>query len=794
MNTRLGIIAVTAVVVVATAAAVGWALVAQSADMPGGDVEIVPGNPDVTGSAGNKTDAGTPTEPDTASHEAYMAAAGAVEITTREQLIELARTAQAIYRDQQPSWFSSESEDDSMVMTDEFMDLQSDRESFSLDAAPDSLTTGESVQPQSDPGGLPAAPVEQAGTDPDAPDYSTTNVQVAGVDEPDYLKNDGEYAYIAIDNTLTIVDVWPASEIHTVTKVALDITPNDIEEVLLGDGSDKLVVFYTAASNDPGEDGVDLLGRSHSLTTHVVIIDISDRESPGILTDYAIDGWFESARMIGDRVYVVTADSLDYGNPDFPIIMESGMEVMPRAFYFGDDLLLSTFTTISIIDVSGDGDGATNTIASETYLMGETGTYYVTHSNLYLTYIKDLDLNYDREQVQLEIFLEAVTQLLPVEVRERVMEMRNANGMLGPEARWEAVEIVEEYFNSLGTEERNQLEDDIEEAITSRAWGVMKSDSKTIIHKVSIDEGTIKYQARGEVPGTLLNQFSLGESNGGERLRVATTLAHPDVFGGPDRSNSVYTLDADLEMVGSLEGVAPGERIYSARFMGERLYMVTFQQIDPFFVIDISGDVPRILGELKIPGFSNYLHPYDGKHVIGVGRDTTLDDGRWVRELGLKVALFDVSDVSNPKVAGEIIIGGASTSSGALWDHKAFFFDERHNMISMPVDGPYPELMGTLDPSEHANVFKGGAYPTPHWSGFYILDVDPQNGIRMRGEVSHSAVSSDMGYVSPRTFYVGDVLYTVLDDTLVASDIDSLERLGFVRLLGSGLLIDYLKQ
>ena len=212
--------------------------------------------------------------------------------------------------------------------------------------------------------------------------------------------------------------------------------------------------------------------------------------------------------------------------------------------------------------------------------------------------------------------------------------------------------------------------------------------------------------------------------------------------------------------------------------------------LHPFFVIDIPGDTPRILGELKIPGFSNYLHPYDGKHVIGVGRDTTLDDGRWVRKLGLKVALFDVSDVSDPKVAGEIIMGGASTSSEALWDHKAFFFDARHNMISMPVDGPYVELMGMLDPSEHGKVLEGGAYTTPYWSGFYILDVDPQNGIETRGEVSHSAVSSDMGYVSPRTFYVGDVPYTVLDNALVASDIDSLERLGFVRLLGSGLLIN----
>ena len=91
---------------------------------------------------------------------------------------------------------------------------------------------------------------------------------------------------------------------------------------------------------------------------------------------------------------------------------------------------------------------------------------------------------------------------------------------------------------------------------------------------------------------------------------------------GTIRSNAVYVLDEQLEIVGELEEIAPDESIFSTRFMGDRLYMVTFQQIDPFFVIDLSSDTPKILGELKIPGFSNYLHPYDEEHVIGVGRDT----------------------------------------------------------------------------------------------------------------------------------------------------------------------------
>lgn len=748
MNTRLSIIivAVTVGVAAAAAAAVGWALVAQQADMQ--DCNIVqesgpasePRSSDVTGFVDNKTDAEALLDANTVPSAMEMAAAGVVEITTRKQLIELVRTTQAVYPDR-PFW------------------------------------------------ALGAAPAAQTETDPRVTDYAA-NAQVTGIDELDYLKNDDRYAYIAVGSTLIIADVWPASEMHTVTKVDLAITPNEIDNMLLGDNGDKLVVFYTAESDDPVEGSFDL-GRFQSPTTHAVVIDVSDRESPEILTDYAIDGWFEDAHMMGDRVYVVTTDPLNDDRLDFPTIMESGTETVPRAFYFEDDWRLSTFTTISAIDVSGDGDGA-SAIISKTYLMGETGAHYVTPSNLYLTYVKSFPPYYYHEQSTREI-IRGTLPLLPAVVQEQIRDQIDPPGWLTmDEPPWAgpATTILTDYFNSLDTDERDRFMTDVENAIGPRNSDILKSKFQTVIHKVSIDDGSIEYLARGEMPGILLNRFSIDEDNGGERLRVSTTLEHLGVFGGPARSNSVYTLDAGLEMVGSLEGVAPDELTYVTRFMGERLYMGAFQHADPFFVIDISSDAPRMLGELKISGIPHYLHPYDDRHVIWVGRDAPLDDVPGVRDLGLKVALFDVSDVSNPTVAGEIVIGDASTYSGMLLDHKVFSFDGRRNMISIPVDGPYPGLAGTLDPYEQDNTFKDAIHPTPYWSGFYILDVEPQDCISIRGAVSHSAVSSGGSYVDPRTFYIENVLYSAADDALIASDIDSLERLGFVRLLGNGMLID----
>ena len=694
---------------------------------------------------------------------------GALEITTREQLADVINAASLQDRSE-GRWQAGMGSDMMMFARSDVMMEASEPAMMFDDAA------------------------ETAGGD-GGTDYSTTNVQVEGVDEPDYVKNDGQYAYVAARNMLTIVDVWPASDMGVVTKVALDIDPDYIRDMFLN--GDDLVVFYTSQSDDLVIPEYDFEPRrSYKPVTHAVVLDVSDRSAPEIRTKYSIDGWFEDARMIGDSVYVVATSHVDFDRPDFPIILRDSEEVAPRVFYFDDEWNLSTFTTLAEIDLSGGGGGGGGSISSETFLMGNTGTYYVTHSYFYLTYLQSVPPGYNYEQAAKERFFEAIVPLLPAEVQRDILDAQEAEWLEGSRGQWQVIaEILEDYYNGLGAGERDRLFERIQDALISYDSALERDRTKTVIHKVSIGgEDGIEYVARGAVPGRLLNQFSLGESGGGDRLRVATTTEYYTEYGGFSRSNGVYALDHNLEEVGSLEGVAPDESIYSARFMGDRLYLVTFQQVDPFFVIDISGDAPRILGELKIPGFSNYLHPYDENHVIGVGRDTTLEDDRWVRQLGLKIALFDVSDVSNPSVSGDLIIGDSETYSDALSSHKAFFFDGARDILSMPVKGPYRDLGDTLHPSESENVIEYDDY-RDYWSGFYILKLDAEDGIGIRGTISHSAVSADpLPYAdgSARTFYIEDVLYTISDGAMVASDTDSLERLGFVRLAGTGALVGYL--
>jgi uncharacterized secreted protein with C-terminal beta-propeller domain len=261
------------------------------------------------------------------------------------------------------------------------------------------------------------------------------------------------------------------------------------------------------------------------------------------------------------------------------------------------------------------------------------------------------------------------------------------------------------------------------------------------VYKVAVDRLSMVNVARGEFRGWLLNQFSMDEKDG--YLRVATTTSWSEP------KNGVYVLDSDLAVVGALEGLAPTERIYSARFLGDTLYLVTFRQIDPFFVIDLSKPVsPRVLGELKIPGFSSYLHPLDDTHVIGIGSENST----------VKISLYNVTDPTNPVEQSKYLAPGGSWSM-AQSDHKAFLFDRERNLLVIP--------MWTSSSSK---------YGTSYWAGAYVLNVSVEDGVSLWGTVSHNGQS---GYDQPfRALYIGDTLYTVSYTSVRATSLLDLSAQG----------------
>jgi uncharacterized secreted protein with C-terminal beta-propeller domain len=306
---------------------------------------------------------------------------------------------------------------------------------------------------------------------------------------------------------------------------------------------------------------------------------------------------------------------------------------------------------------------------------------------------------------------------------------------------------------------------------------------RTAIHRIGIENESITFEATGEVPGYVLNQFSMDEHNG--YFRIATTSRdNTRTFREATSQNNVYVLDTDLNIVGKLEDLAPGETIYSARFMGDKGYLVTFRQIDPLFVIDLEEPTdPKVLGQLKVTGYSDYLHPYDENHLIGIGKETELDKDNPLQQ-GVKISLFDVSDISNPVEIDKYEIGDRGTESPVLDDHKALLFDKTRNLLVIPV------LVAEIDPNDYEGEVPEWVHGEFVWQGACVFDISP-DGIEYRGGITHLEDDTDLlksgywfysDYAVERSLYIDDVLYTISSMKIKMNNLETLVEINEVEL------------
>jgi len=622
-------------------------------------------------------------------------------------------------------------------------------------------------------GALPAA-AESSGADGGgASDYSETNVQVEGVDEPDIVKNDGKYIYVVSGNKVVIVDAFPAEEMETFGELEFE---NGVSNIFIND--DKLVVFtygreYVDTGTRCGDDleiGV-RCGSYPRETTKVLIYDVSDRENPELDKEVSADGYFVDARMIGDYVYLISSKHISLRNFVLPMFEVDGIERSVAAtdvYYFDSPDNSYIFNSVTAIDID-DGD-----VNSEVYLMGSSRTIYVSEDNIYLTYQKRF--SYDE---YMGMYVEKVAlPILPNDKDEEVEAILD-----GDDNAYEKFEeingVVEEYV-----EDNYEDVEEFMEILERFELDVQRESEKTIVHKIGIDKLDIDYKAKGEVPGRVLNQFSMDEFDG--TFRIATTTGN--LWEGSSL-NHLYVLDGDLEIIGSVEDLAQGEKIYSVRFMGERAYIVTFKKVDPLFVIDLSdARDPEVLGYLKITGYSDYLHPYDENHVIGIGKETVAPtaeeaggreiDFAWYQ--GVKISLFDVSDVEHPVERAKIIIGDRGTESYALHDHKAFLFDKERELLVIPI------ALAKISEEEYGGEVPGNARGERVWQGAFVLDIN-LDGISERGRITHydDDESLDRWYYGgqkavQRSLYMDDVLYTISQSKVMAHDLESIEEINGV--------------
>jgi uncharacterized secreted protein with C-terminal beta-propeller domain len=474
-----------------------------------------------------------------------------------------------------------------------------------------------------------------------------------------------------------------------------------------------------------------------------IVYDIKDKKNPKQLREIEIEGGYVSSRKIGSRIYFVTNKYIDYYLFRNETVEDNQPYLTP---VYRDSKLGKSYVNIDYSKIS--------------YFPGVIEPNYMI--------IAGLNIDNLAENLNLQTYLGAGQNIYVSE-----------NNLYAAAINYQVENKVEAKSEVKGNEK-----------LSIRIQPANNSVS-TVIYRFSLNDG-IKCTGKGEVPGTTLNQFSMDENN--DYFRIATTKGEVWRTDENTSKNNLYVLDSSMNIAGKIEDIAPGEQIYSVRFMGNRAYMVTFRTVDPLFVMDLKDPKnPKILGKLKIPGYSKYLHPYDENHIIGFGKDAVEvankdNNGNVINTnayyLGMKIAIFDVHDVNNPIEEFKTTIGGRGTDSELLNNHRALLFSKEKNILAFPVT-----VMETTNNSNTSSVPEYGKFT---FQGAYVYNIDLVKGMTLKGKISHLTdedymKSGDYWYNESnknvqRVLYIGDVIYTISNNKLMAHDIKNINKLGEIQI------------
>ncbi|MDV0447499.1 hypothetical protein MsAg5_13990 [Methanosarcinaceae archaeon Ag5] len=487
---------------------------------------------------------------------------------------------------------------------------------------------------------------------------SGTNVQVMGVDEADLVKTDGNFIYytpqLHYPTNLTLVNSTYGSYYNYETfqtTFTIDALPPETAAIIsniAGSGENLYLINDT------------LIVITYNTTT---AYNISDPANPVKLWSENLDGFYKDSRMIDGKLYMVV-QKYDVGSEGPIVYMDAKLDYASCYYPVGPGIIRPSMDStyfVSEVDIgNGNFDKTIAMVGSYNSIL------YASGDNLYLT-------NYfypDTTAIELQFIQEHGSEYYPPETMNQINRVMGTE-YLSESIKYNAVmEAVYNYTKTLTSEEQENYYNDYRKAYSAYLMEIVKDKETTTITRINLDTFDV---TTGTVPGNINDQFSIDEYDG--YLRVATTVGG-NWMTRDEQTNGVYVLDKDMKTVGQVTGLAEGEQVYSARYVGDRLYLVTYKQIDPFFVIDLSDpENPAVLGELKLPGYSTYLHPVGENLVVGLGYS---DDWK------MKLTLFDVTNVSSPTELDSYVFSNYSSSS-ALYDHHAFMWDADRNLLVLPT-------------------------------------------------------------------------------------------------------------
>lgn len=528
--------------------------------------------------------------------------------------------------------------------------------------------------------------VSGGGGEPDR--VSSTNVQVLGIDEPDIVKTDGKNLYYSqpIQRIYEpiILNERKGVELQTVQSskmIAPDFLPDpdrpptkamggilsikpfppksmaklgqmNVSGDLLLD-KDILVVFNEDDYNKRAVEGYDVTNPEKPVKKWSMVY---EKNSSKV-----------QARMYQDKLYLVTRMNTGGEMPcpirPFDIKDSRGLIPCTQIYHPTTSVNSDTVYTVSKINpIDGVIEKSVSFVGSSS-----DSTVYMSENSLYLSYYYSGDIT----QIMYS-FVSQNADMYPQYLVDKLAKLQGYD--ISTQAKMmEVTSLFSKLTMGMSDDKRLAYENNMQNRMKKFMLGHARELEKTGIVKVNI--GSFDIEATGDVPGKVLNQFALDEYKGD--LRIATTVGQNSWFGNfgqlTQSFSDVYVLDRNLRMLGSVKDLGKTERIYSVRFLADRGYVVTFRQTDPFYVLDLSNSSnPQIKGELKIPGYSSYLHPLSKDLLVGIGKEDNF----------VKISLFDVTSPENPQEVDKFIT--TEYWSEALNNHHAFLTDEKHQVFFMP--------------------------------------------------------------------------------------------------------------
>ncbi|MDD2758514.1 MAG: beta-propeller domain-containing protein [Patescibacteria group bacterium] len=505
---------------------------------------------------------------------------------------------------------------------------------------------------------------------------SETNVQVAGIDEPDIVKTDGKEIYVSAlggyyplyrggGGVTTMmapamekaIAPYPYYDNSGVTKMISALPPESMKEngkldkggnlLLMGDilmvftNDNKIYAYDVANKAEPKEKWTLKFGEREQLV---------------------------GARLMDGKLYLATAGTINQNVPCPIVPMTVGAKEVTIActdIYYPSAVSYTdvTYNLVALNAVTGETVGKTSFVGSI-----NDSVFYMSENAIYLTYQNETDL----VSFAYNFFSEN-KDLVGDWVVDKLNKLRSYD-LSQSTKNQEMYQIINKYQQSLGADEQLRVQNEMSNRMDKFMEAHRRDLAQTGIVKIGLKNMSVT--AAGQVPGKPLNQFSLDEFE--NHLRIAVTVGEGwwgfGGWGGQQKTISdVYALDEKLNTVGSVKDLGEGERIYSARFIGDRGYVVTFRQTDPFYVLDLGNPrQPVLRGELKIPGYSSYLHPLGEHQVLGIGKEGSQ----------VKISIFDASVPEDPKEVSKYTLN--EYWSEALNNHHAFLLDKKHQVFFLP--------------------------------------------------------------------------------------------------------------